>query len=237
MPRAHALRRLTLFALLTCICAQTHLAVAVASEPRRDFSSYARSASPTPPTPPIGENFESVPQLSFFPRLGDFRPEQDEEGYPYWNSFIEHIVKTSGLISDPDGGSRRCWSLRGVGNLESIGFFTPLAVEPGQRYRVSARMRTQFTNTATAGIGVLEFREFLWIGEQFSAALMQEYALGASEGTRLTGIHPWQKVSFDFTTSPETRMIHLVLFREGPMDRNPALFDDIAIVPVPAGTP
>lgn len=184
-----------------------------------------------PPAPPIREDFEGRPIMSLFPRVAGARPAEDEEGYPYWRSFIEHVARTSGPTVDDTPGSSRCWALRGIGDIESTGFFSPLAVEPSSRYQITARIKTDLTEGATAGIGVIEFRKFLWIDKQFTEAQLRQYALGNSEGVRLTGSNDWTPVSFELTTGDQTRMIHLVLFRDGAKDRNPVLFDDIAVVP------
>jgi len=190
-------------------------------------------SEPQPPTPPIYEDFEGAPRMSLFPRVAGFRPGDKEEGYPYWRSFIEHVARTSGIVVDGTTDSTKCWALRGIGDLDSVGFFSPLAVEPSTRYRVSARIKTDLTEGATAGIGVIEFRQFLWINTQFTELQMKEYTLRSSEGVRLSGKSDWQPVSFELTTTDQTRMIHLVLFREGAKDRKPVLFDDIAVTPEP----
>jgi len=190
-----------------------------------------------PPTPPIREDFESEPKLSLFPRVAGTRPQEQEEGYPYWSSFIEHVARTSGPIMDNTPESKRCWALRGIGSIDSVGFFAPLAVKPATRYQVTARIKTDLADGASAGIGVIEFSKFLWVGEQFTEAQLQQYALRNVEGVRLTGKRDWTPVSFELTTGDQTGMIHLILFREGAKDRNPVLFDDIAVVPAPGQKP
>lgn len=183
----------------------------------------------TPPTPPITETFEAEPQLSLFPRAGDVRPEETEERFPYWNTFIEHIIKTSGPANTGREENQRSWALRGIKTIDSVGFFSPLMVQPDSRYHVSFQIKTELIEGASAGIGVIEFSEFLWIGNQFTDAEMNSYGTGSQEGVRLTGTRDWEEQSFTFTTGPQTHMIHLIFFREGEHDRNPVLFDDIAI--------
>jgi hypothetical protein len=51
---------------------------------------------------------------------------------------------------------------------------------------------------------------------------------GSQESQRLTGKADGEH-TFTFTTGPETKMIHIVLFREGTHDRNAIMFDDINI--------
>jgi len=206
--------------------------------PAPSLQDYGRngtpSIEPTPPQPPISENFEGQPQLSLFPRIGDVRPEESTEEFRFWTSFIDHLNRTSGIAADNRPDSKRCWSLRSIGDLESVAFFAPLAVEPSTRYRISAQLKTNLPEGAAAGLGIIEFREFLWIGEQFTAAQMQQYGLRTTQGARLTGKNDWTEAAFDFETGPETRMVHLLLFRDGAKDREPVFFDDIAIVPLPA---
>ncbi len=52
-----------------------------------------------PPAPPIFEDFEGMPQLSLFPRAGDYRPEDGDEKLPYWATFIDHLRRTSGVVA------------------------------------------------------------------------------------------------------------------------------------------
>ena len=185
-----------------------------------------------PPTPPLTETFEAAPQLSLFPRAGDFRPEETEERFPYWKTFIEHIIKTSGPANIERDNSKLCWALRGIKTIDSVGFFSPLAVQPGTSYQVSLQIKTELAEGASTGVGVLEFSEFLWIGNQFTEAEATQYGTGSQEGIRLTGTRDWEEQTFSFTTGPQTNMIHLVFFREGEHDRNPILFDDISIKPL-----
>lgn len=186
----------------------------------------------TPPTPPITETFETEPQLSLFPRAGDFRPGETEERFPYWKTFIEHIIKTSGPANIERETSQRSWALRGIKTIDSVGFFSPLAVQPGSSYQVSLQIKTELVEGASTGVGVLEFSEFLWIGNQFTETEATQYGTGSQEVIRLTGTRDWEEHTFSFTTGPQTNMIHLVFFREGEHDRNPILFDDISIKPL-----
>ncbi|MDO3378769.1 hypothetical protein [Geoalkalibacter halelectricus] len=190
--------------------------------------------APAPPTPPIRETFDASPQLSLFPRLGDYRPpDEDPDNLALWLTFVEHLVKTSGVVYTEMGGGNRAWSFRGLRDIDSTGFFSPLAVQPLTSYRVSFRLKADLPEGGSAGVGILEYDEFLWIGEQFTADLDARHRSGEQEGLRLTGDHDWSEQSFIFTTGPRTRMIHLVLFREGSADRRPVGFDDILIEPLP----
>jgi hypothetical protein len=202
---------------------QTAPATIAAQEPT------AQNTEPTPPVPPINETFETEPQLSLFPRAGALRPEETEESAPYWKTFIEHIVKTSGPTPVERKSSKVSWGIRSINSIDSVGFFSPLAVQPDTLYRITFLIKTDLAKGASAGVGLLEFSEFLWIGNQFSEAEMKEYATGSQEGVRLAGSREWEEQTFTFTTGPDTRMIHLIFFREGEHDRNPVLFDDISI--------
>ena len=63
---------------------------------------------------------------------------------------------------------------------------------------------------------------------QYTEELFKLHYRGSHEGKRLTG-EPEGEQTFTFRTGPETKMIHLVLFREGTHDRNSLMFDDIEI--------
>ncbi|BCR05574.1 hypothetical protein DESUT3_26430 [Desulfuromonas versatilis] len=206
--------------------------------PRREGTPVASSAyapepgQPVPPAPPLREDFEGQPRLSLFPRIGDYRPEnEDEVGLPFWNSYIEHVVRTSGVVEVPIplGQGGRAFSFRSVAGLDSLGFFSPLAVEPETAYRVSARFKTALPEGGETGIGILEFDEFLWIGEQYPRSLAEQRQTGVQEGLKLRGDNNWEPQSFTFVTGEKTRMVHLIFYREGSEDRAPVLVDEISI--------
>lgn len=180
-----------------------------------------------PPTPPIMEDFQDAPKLSLFPRVGDFQPSPESERHPYWRTFIDHLAKVTGVAEDQSDGNR-AWVFRSINSIDSLGYFSPISVEPNKIYQVSFKLFAELPKGATAGIGILEFDEFLWIGEQYTEETFKKHFRGAKEGRRLTG-KPTGMQNFDFTTGPDTHMIHLVLFREGPHDRNSLMFDDISI--------
>lgn len=182
----------------------------------------------TPPTPPMLEDFQSNPKLSLFPRVGDFRPANEDDRLPYWKTFIDHLAKVTGVVESPEDGNR-AWSFRSINTVDSLGYFSPLAVEPATRYQVSFKLKAELPEEASAGIGIIEFNEFLWIGEQYSEETFNKHYRGVHEGVRLTGNIDWEEHSFTFTTGPETQMIHIILFREGAHERSGVLYDDIKI--------
>ena len=190
-------------------------------------SSQAEQTKMEPPKPPILEDFQGAPKISLFPRAGDFRPADDSDRLPYWNTFIEHLIKVTGVAEEQTSGSRG-WTFRSIKTIDSVGFFSPLAVEPQSTYQVSFRLTTELPEGASAGIGILEFNEFLWISSQYTEELHNKHYRGVHEGKRVTGTTSGQH-TFTFTTGPETHMIHVVLFREGAHDRNSLMFDDIAV--------
>lgn len=183
---------------------------------------------PDPPAPPTFEDFEAEPQLSLFPRAGDYRPAEGDEKLPYWATFIDHLQRTSGVVTQKETGNH-AFSLRSVNTIDSVGYFSPLAVEPGATYTVTFKALTDLPEGASAGIGILEFDQFLWIGEQYPASLVEKHQSGFHPGARMTGKNEWKEQDFTFATGSRTRMLHLVLYREGAHDRKPVLFDEITI--------
>jgi len=195
------------------------------------------AAEAEPPAPPMSENFDGEPQLSLFPRVSGSRPEDsDSEGLSYWKTYIDHLLRTCGAADKAGRQESRAWIIRSIKGLDSVAFFSPLAVKPETAYRVSFAFKGELPEGASAGIGVLEFDEFLWIGEQYPESLMREHQTGSRDGVRLQGKQPWKEHAFTFTTTAKSRMIHLVLFRDGADDRKqPVFFDDIRIEEAPAG--
>ncbi len=185
----------------------------------------------TPPTPPLYEDFQATPQISLFPRAGSFQPEADDgKGFQFWLTYIDHLTRTSGPVqTGTETEPNTSFGYRAIKGLDSIGVFSPIAVSPATSYEVKALMSCDLIEEASAGIGVLEFKEFLWRGEQFSETLAKEHQVGTQQGIKLSGKIEKQVQSFTFTTGPQTRMIHLVFFRDGAQDRNPVVIDDIEI--------
>jgi hypothetical protein len=195
----------------------------------------ADAEAPPPPSPPLLENFDGAPQLSLFPRVGAFRPEDDDEqGGSFWLTYIDHLMRTSGAIDGAGRAGGRAWSLRSLSGIDSVAFFSPLAVQPRTTYQVRFAFSGELPPGGTAGIGVLEFDEFLWLGDQYTKTLQQKHQTGGHEGISLQGAQEWAEHRFEFTTSERSRMVHLILFRDGEADRqHPVFFDDIVIEQLP----
>jgi hypothetical protein len=183
----------------------------------------------------VTETFEREPQLSLFARVASYRPaEGDSEALGLWTTSIDHIQRTSGMR--PEGGrdTSTGWVIHGIKGMSSIAFFAPLAVKPTTRYHVSFDFKGELPKGASAGIRALEYKEFLWIGEQFTEELSKKYQSRAFSGSAVKSKSDWQSYSFDLTTSPQAGMLHLILYRDGNMDREePVFFDNIAISETP----
>ena len=185
----------------------------------------------SPPTPPLFENFQASPQLSLFPRAGAFRPDDDDEkGLAFWRTYIDHLIRTSGPIkTDEKEDANVVFGLRAVKGIDSVGVFSPLSVTPNTTYQVSANISCDLVEGATAGIGLLEFDLFMWIGSQYTEVIAKDHQVGSQTGVTLTGQVKDQEQKFTFTTGPNTEMIHLLFFRDGEHDRNPVTIDNVEI--------
>ena len=134
--------------------------------------------APSPPSPPIIEDFEGEPTLSLFPRAGDSQPPLDDERHAYWRTFIDHLTRTSGLVQKEGEAPNRAWSFRSINTIDSVGYFAPLEVEPQTSYTVSFRMQTELPEKASAGVGILQFDQFLWVGEQYDDETLKKHMSG-----------------------------------------------------------
>ncbi len=183
---------------------------------------------PKPPAPPFRETFEEQPRIAIFPRIGPYQPEEHSDDLPYWNTYMKHLVKKTGVFARPDKQGK-AFHLRSIKPLDSVGFFMPLAVEPATSYRVSFRLNGQLPAGGSTGVGIAEFSHFLWHAEQYRRSQAEPYLTGTSEGLRLSGQFHDQEQSFTFTTGPDTHMVHLNFFREGTFDDSTLLIDDISM--------
>ena len=217
-------------ALLLVVLLPILLLAACGEEPARDTRPPAVSSEPSPPAPPVRETFDGEPQLSLFPRVGAERPEGGTQDVGIWASYVEHLMRLSGVASQAGRDNSRGWIVASLRTVGSVGFFAPLAVQPNTTYRVSFDFAGELPKEGSAGIGALEFDRFLWISEQMTAAQLKEHQTGLHQGLRLTGSQAWGTHTFTFTTSPRAGMIHLILFREGAADRKqPVRFDNIVV--------
>ena len=231
-PFAHA-AVIVLFC-LSCFACKSEEKAAPPTPPAKEAVEKA-DAQPATPGVPVTETFEKEPQLSLFARVSSYRPtDEDSEALGFWATYIDHVERTSGMRVKAGRDESNGWVIHGIKGLTSVAFFAPLAVKPVTRYHVSFDYKGELPKDASAGMGVLEFKEFLWIGEQFTEELSKEYQSGAFPGIVVKSKKDWQTYSFNFTTSSQAGMIHLVLYRDGNMDREkPVFFDNISITEQP----
>lgn len=219
---------------LSCFACKSEEKAAPQPPAARETETKMPETEPTPPGVPVTETFEREPQLNLFARVASFRPaDSDREGLGFWTTYIDHVQRTSGMRPQSGRDNSNGWVVHGIKGMTSVAFFAPLAVKPATRYHVSFDFKGELPKEASAGIGVLEFKEFLWIGEQFTEELSKEYQSGAFPGAAVKSKGDWQNYSFDFTTSSQAGMVHLILYRDGNMDREkPVFFDNIAITEI-----
>lgn len=228
----------SLLLVVLCACSKGDEAP-VSPAPATSSPLPVTSPEAPPPGPPVRETFDGEPQLSLFPRTGAYRPEEDDrDGSSYWTAFIDHIVRTSGMRAGSGRNGSKGWEIRGFKGLESVAFFAPLGVKPATTYRISFDFKGELPKDGSAGLGALEFDQFLWIGDQFTKSLCEQHQTARYPGVSLKGNNPWKSHTFTVTTSAKAAMLHLILFRDGPMDREkPVFFDNIIIEEVPATAP
>ncbi len=225
----------TIVLCLSCFsCKSEEKAVELSPAAAKGTEAARAEAEPTPPAIPVTETFEREPQFSLFARVGAYRPtDDDSESLGVWTTDIDHIQRTSGMRPESGRDNSHGWVIHGIKEMSSISFFAPLAVKPATRYHVSFDFKGELPKGGGAGISVLEYTEFLWIGEQFTEVLSKKYQCGSFSGKGVKSRRDWQNYSFSFTTPPQAGMIHLILYRDGNMDsEKPVFFDNIAITEV-----
>lgn len=194
---------------------------------KKVLASTASDATPPPPAPPIFETFDSEPQLSLFPRIGESRPVNEK--IDYWQKHIDAFLETSGFAQGKGVNGSNGWTLRGSKSFVSSGFFSPLSVERKTNYRLSFDSKADLQEGGQVRVVVLEFREFQWIGEQYSQNQLDNNLIKSRSGFIVKGKHNWERHNFDFTTTSNTGMIHVSLLFEGKQNTGRAFFDNIRI--------
>jgi hypothetical protein len=189
--------------------------------------SQARPTDRTPPGPPLLENFQAAPQLRLFPWVGDFRPAIADGQQTRWQTLIKQLIRGTSIAEDQATGSR-AWVFSGIEGNSSSGYFAPLRVEPQTTYQVSFKLTADLQKDSTVGIRIIEFDEFLWIGEQYTEEQYKAHYQGDHKGKCLTGKAKGQQ-SIIFTTGADTHMIHLVLFQKETTAGDRIMFDDIQV--------
>ena len=188
--------------------------------------------TPEPPSPPLFESFDSEPRLSLFPRVARFRPESDHpEEFAVWSQLIDHLSRLGGARPGTGTAGSTGFSVRALQELESVGFFSPLEVEPSTKYTLEFDIRGVLPEGGKAGAGILEFEQFRWIPAQYTETEMKEGFLRDLQLAEFAGAETWRHYKLSFETSPLTGMIHIVFYREGTTNRDSLYFDNISITP------
>ncbi len=134
-----------------------------------------------------------------------------------------------GFIIDFDTETRRSGarSLRvsfdGSQNIAFVNAWQLVAVQPNTHYRFAGYLRTQDISTDTG----------MHLAITFSRNPEQSYLLTPNE----TGSKPWTLEELDFTTGPQTRVIHVMLARQPSLKfdnklRGTVWVDDVSLVPL-----
>jgi hypothetical protein len=119
--------------------------------------------------------------------------------------------------------------INGIKGLSSVGYSTPIIVEPSRNYRVEFWMKSGMGNDEEGGVGYLEYDTLIPTRQQLTQVENARHIVGGEDSVRIKGEHGWKKFTFDFTTGPESEMVHVFFYREGDPGPGPLIFDDISI--------
>jgi spermidine synthase len=199
-----------------------------------EFSWRQASGGMEPDPRPVGsitETFDHGKQrLSLFPRLGSHRPENEEgKDLAVWSANMEQFASSSGIRDGAGIEGSRGLLVKSIAGAGSSAYFAPLAVRPSTVYSVSFAVKSGTEGGGEAGVGLQEFIKFLPTGEQPTGSVIRKFLIGGKDEVRLKGSRNWETHSFSFRTTPRTRMVHLVFYREGKHDHNPVVFDNLRI--------
>jgi hypothetical protein len=214
---------LTIFIVALLLCGSNSLSEAASPQ-------QSDNAAQSNYTLLISEDFEQEPKLSFFPRVGVYRPEDDDtKNLQYWRTYINHIEKTSGVVEGfgKDGG--RILGLRSINGAPTLGLFAPLEVSASTDYNISFTCRSKLPEGARAGLRIYEFDSFVMQPSQLSMSQLEDHLVDLQSEAVITGQHEWDRMTLNFTTGDKTRMVHIYFFREGTHDRLPTMIDNITI--------
>jgi hypothetical protein len=190
-------------------------------------------SSAASPVDRIVETFDGKQQqLLLLPGAGGYRPaDNDDKNRLLWTASIAYLTRISGLLEDSGRGGSRALGLRNLQGVpvSSVSYFAPVAAKASATYRVDFWLRSEMNRGGEGGVGVLEFDVFRLEENQFTRSFNDQHLLRARDQVRIKGPTQWTNHSFSFETTPETKMFHLLFYREGSSDGDAVVFDDVVI--------
>lgn len=176
------------------------------------------------------ENFDSSPRLPLVPRVPSVRAaDAGEDAGALLAGYELLMSRSSGIAPQMGLGGSNGLVLRALPNTDFVAFTIPHAVEPSTRYRLTWSMKAGQLNAETAAVVVEQFDAADATYGQFQRAFSQAHSLQHETVATLSSAQPWTRHEAAFATTPRTRMIHLILYRQGQPGREPVQVDDIVL--------
>ncbi len=181
----------------------------------------------------ITETFDGGETIPFYPFVGVFSPEQEEEtDTAKLDAYHTYFRRISGILKEK---GRKGSSGLVINNLDKpipLAFVFPVPAEPNTSYKVDFWMKNEASNDTDVGAGYLEFDDFLQ-PEFFQLPDADNSFISGKIAVSQKAPVPWTPYSFTFRTSDRTKMVLIQLFRFGEYSPGATIFDDLSISKAP----
>ena len=181
----------------------------------------------------VHEDFEASPQLPLIPRVAgiDFGVDGSDQDRVAMRAAYELLfTRVSGVAPGMGLGGSAGLVLRWVPMSSLVGYAIPQVVKPSARYRVGWSMLNGALQPGEAvSVVVEQFDTVEATGMQFMMSYVNTHSVHRETMAQIDAAQPWTRHGFEFSTTPNTHMVHIVFFRSGAPNPEPVRFDDFTV--------
>jgi hypothetical protein len=176
----------------------------------------------------LSDDFDGAVRLPLYPQVGRFRPTGSEAEERDWAEQLRELRRRDAFIPGAGIDGSVGLEIRSLGRSELVSCFCPLAARPDREVKVTFWSKAELKSPATAGLAVVEFDFNFVTYEQIPDYMFKNRVLAVRPITRDTS-GEWEESSLTFRTTPDTRMMHLVLFLGLASTKDRVVFDNVTI--------
>lgn len=177
----------------------------------------------------LREDFEASPRLLLVPSVSGIQTGDGSDAGALRAAYDLLFSRVSGVVAGMGLGGSAGLVLRGLPGADFAGFTIPHAVEPNARYRLAWSMQAGSMGAEAAAVVVEQFDTLDTTYGQFRRAFWKQHSLQHDTVATVTAAQAWTRHESAFSTTPRTRMVHVIVYRKGQPSPNPLLLDDIVL--------